>query len=447
MGQFKSILKKIKKYANLAEIKLAWLALILFSIIFLIGLLFAPFFFKITITIVFLIGFIIFIKISLKTAQNIIETETKNKELESIISDFDAAIVGYDLDFKITAFNKAAEKIFGINSQQIVGQQLKPDFIKKPQFKRLAQIIFPSLAPIINQISEPNTWPQIVDITLEEPYGEFRTFLIRVLDKKNEPVKFFKIIRDRTREKTVLRSKSEFISVAAHQIRTPLSAINWTFETLINSVTDSNLKKIVQNGYEASQRASKVVNDLLDVSRIEEGKFGYNFEEVNLYEFIKNILVSFKTIAEQYQVQLYFKTINEKLIVRIDPQKLAIAFSNLIDNAIRYNIKNGKVEVFVEKTMIKQQPFAKITIKDTGVGIPPSEIEKLFRKFYRGSNVVHLEPNGSGLGLYIAKNIIQQHGGEINVESILNRGSTFSFTLPLNFSLIPNREIIYEEEI
>jgi signal transduction histidine kinase len=96
--------------------------------------------------------------------------------------------------------------------------------------------------------------------------------------------------------------------------------------------------------------------------------------------------------------------------------------------------------------MIKQQPFAKIIIKDTGVGIPPTEIEKLFRKFYRGSNVVSLEPNGSGLGLYIAKNIIQQHGGEISVKSIIDRGSTFSFTLPLNFSLIPNKETIKEEE-
>jgi signal transduction histidine kinase len=165
-----------------------------------------------------------------------------------------------------------------------------------------------------------------------------------------------------------------------------------------------------------------------------------------LYEFIKNILNQFKTVAEQYQIQLYFKPLNEKLTVRIDPQKLTIAFSNLIDNAIRYNIKNGKVEVLIEKTMIKQQPFAKIIIKDTGVGIPPTEIEKLFRKFYRGSNVVSLEPNGSGLGLYIAKNIIQQHGGEISVESIIDRGSTFSFTLPLNFSLIPNKETIKEEE-
>jgi signal transduction histidine kinase len=443
MGQFKLFFRDITRYAGAPEIKPLWLAFLLLGAIIVINVFFLPAFLAWLTIILFLAGLVILIISSLRAARAGTEIKIKNRELESVIDGLDAAVIGYDPSFKIIAFNKAAEKFFNISAQEVIGRQFNPGSVRNPRFRQLAQVIFPSFVPLINQISEPNVWPQIVDIVLEEPLCEFRTILTRIADEKGEVLAFFKIVRDRTREKVVLRSKSEFINVAAHQMRTPLNAINWTFESLIKSITDKNLKEVIQSGYEVSQRALKIVNDLLDVSRIEEGKFGYNFENADLSEFIKNVLDQFKLFAGQYQAQLYLKPLNEKFTVRIDPQKLSIALSNLIDNAIRYNVKNGNVEISAER--IGQQPFVRLIVKDTGVGIPPAEIEKLFKKFYRGSNVVPMEPNGSGLGLYITKNIIQQHGGEINVESILDRGSTFSFTLPLDFSLIPTKEVFQEE--
>ncbi|MEK7087029.1 MAG: ATP-binding protein, partial [Patescibacteria group bacterium] len=115
--------------------------------------------------------------------------------------------------------------------------------------------------------------------------------------------------------------------------------------------------------------------------------------------------------------------------INIDPQRLGMALANLIENAIKYNVKNGEVTVSVEE--LKDRPFLKINVSDTGVGVPKEEINKLFTKFYRGENITQVEPNGSGLGLFIAKNIIQNHGGEIGVQSVPGRGSTFYFTLPL----------------
>ena len=188
----------------------------------------------------------------------------------------------------------------------------------------------------------------------------------------------------------------------------------------------------------------KIVNDLLDVSKIEEGKFGYQFENVNLTEFMDEALTAAGLLAKEYKVKLYFDRTTEALIARIDPQKLTLVLNNLIDNAIKYNIENGEVVVKLER--LPDKPFVQISVKDTGVGIPAEEINKLFSKFYRGSNVMKFNTTGSGLGLYITKNVIQRHGGEIWAESTLGRGSAFYFTLPTDPKLIPPAEVFYEEE-
>jgi len=120
------------------------------------------------------------------------------------------------------------------------------------------------------------------------------------------------------------------------------------------------------------------------------------------------------------------------------PAKLGMALSNILDNTIKYNIKNGQVTVNVER--MKDKPFVKVTIKDTGVGIPGDQIQNLFKKFFRADNAIKFQTEGTGLGLFIARNIIRRHGGDIWAESELNRGTTIYFTLPTDPSLIPPEE-------
>ena len=120
-----------------------------------------------------------------------------------------------------------------------------------------------------------------------------------------------------------------------------------------------------------------------------------------------------------------------------------MALANLIDNGVKYNIKNGEISIGIGSA--SNPDFVRVDIRDTGVGISQEDITKMFQKFYRGSNATQTEVNGSGLGLYITKNIVERHGGKIDVESQLGRGAAFSFTLPLNFKLIPSRG--FREEI
>ena len=363
---------------------------------------------------------------------------------ETIIKDFPDGIIVYDPDFYVKNFNPAAEKIFQLKAEEVLAKKLEPDLLKNERFRLLIQTIFPSLAPSLKQISETNAWPQIAILNFENPPLELKTFLNRIVDKNGQVLNFIKIVHNQTREKAILRSKNEFVSVAAHQLRTPLTAIHWTFENLNNTFEKPEAKEFINEGLNASQRALKIVNDLLNVSQIEEGRFGYQFEEVDLVNFIEIVLKEALPLAKSLGIEMIFEKSNSRFKVKIDQQKLGMALANIIDNAIKYNSENGRVILSIQK--MENQPFVKITVKDTGIGIDPKELKNIFQKFFRGSNISQVNPNGSGLGLYISKNIIERHGGQIGIESALNRGTTVYFTLPLDFSLIPTRETIQEEE-
>ena len=173
---------------------------------------------------------------------------------------------------------------------------------------------------------------------------------------------------------------------------------------------------------------------------MEEGQFGYKFGEANVLDFVGNVLADVLPAARKAGVKIYLdRPQEEPPRVTIDPARLSLALTNILENAVRYNVENGEVIVKVET--IPGKPFVEVSVKDTGIGIPPESIEKIFTKFYRADNAMKSQTEGSGLGLYIAKTIIAAHGGEIWVESELNRGTTVHFTLPTDPDLVPKREM------
>jgi len=362
----------------------------------------------------------------------------KNSELQAVIQNLNDAVVIYTPEFEITEWNRAAEALFKLKDKEVVGKKITPELVREPRWRVLTQVLFPTLAPTVTQISDG--WPQITDIVIDEPSLKVRSILHRVTDEKGESKGFLKIIQDLSREKFIAESKSEFLTVAAHQLRTPLTAIKWNFETIAGETAEAAVKENAQKGVELSDRMIKIVNDLLEAARIEEGKFGYQFEETSLTEFLKAVVGRAGLVAEEYGIKVLFTPPSKNYRVKIDKGRLEIALQNILDNAIRYNIKNGSVTVETEEA--GRGKFIKINVRDTGIGIPEDELQKIFTKFHRGRNVVALEPNGSGLGLYITRNIIKSHGGEIGVSSALGRGTEFWFTLPLDFSLVPEKQIL-----
>ncbi len=368
------------------------------------------------------------------------KTNVESRELERIIESIDDGIVIYDQDFRILFFNPAAEKLFKISAGSVIGTSLQAQEAEKPELRILVQTLFPSLAPVMIPRSAAGTWPQVVDISFTEPLFELRVTTSPLDGAENGQAKFLKIIRDRTRETVLIKTKSEFLTVASHQLKTPITDISWALEALNSDdgLSQPN-KEIVKGAFDASKLLLKIVEDFLNIAKIEEGKFGYHFEQADITAFLNQILSQCLSQASRAGVRLYFDPPKTPLpMAIIDAEKLSLAVVNLLENAIRYNVKNGDVIVKVEP--VSGKPFLKVSVKDTGIGIPPEALEKLFTKFFRADNALKLQTEGSGLGLYIAKNIIQAHGGEIHSESEPNRGTIISFTLPTDPKLVPQRE-------
>lgn len=369
--------------------------------------------------------------------------KAEENELQSIVYSLEDALIAYDQNFKVFFFNPAAERMFGIPREHIVGEMVQPQDAERPDRRLLTQVIFPSLAPTLAPRSKAGTYPQIVDISFTNPVRELRVITAPV-SEGGKMFGFVKIVRDRTREIGLLRQKSEFVTVASHQLRTPISEISWALESLRKSEgLSAEEREILERTLNSTQGLMHIVESLLLVAKEEEGRFGYDFATASYPEFLGNILSAATPQAEHTGVKLYFDRPKEPIPdLTIDADKIAMVVTNLLDNAIRYNVPNGQVIVTVKKAA--DGPFVETSVKDTGIGIPGAELEKIFTKFFRASNAIRFQTEGSGLGLYIAKNIIEAHGGQMWAESEVNRGTTFFFTLPTDPTLIPPHEVPVE---
>ncbi|MDD4761457.1 MAG: ATP-binding protein [Candidatus Pacebacteria bacterium] len=445
MGDFKSFWDEKIFYFKQPEMRLFWIFLFLAFSISGIELFYLPGYLSLITSLIFVgIAGIVFFS-SFKLAKNNFAVQFEKRQLEGMVTNLYDGVIAYDTNFRIMMFNKTAETIFLIKKEEVEGKEFTPQFAQNSRYTRLAQIMFPSLAPVVITRSEAGIFPQIVDLSFSNPVAEFRVTTVKMTDENKKLIGFMKIIRDRTREIEAGKSKSEFVTVAAHQLRTPLNAVSWTFETLSgeNNLPD-DLRELVKNGRLATAKVLKTVNDLLDVAKIEEGNFGYVMEEIEFTGFLENILAQKMVIAKQYGIRMYFdRPQNKNLKLKIDTKRMTMAIDNILDNAIKYNVKNGEITVKLEK--LEEKPFIQVSITDTGIGIPPEEVKKLFTKFFRATNVLKFQTEGTGLGIYIAKNIIRQHGGEIYAESTLNRGTTIYFSLPIDPNLIPIKEVFVEE--
>ena len=227
--------------------------------------------------------------------------------------------------------------------------------------------------------------------------------------------------------------KTDFISIASHQLRTPLTAIKGYSSMLLEDTYGElpiKVRGITEKVFQSSQRLIFIVNDLLDTSRIEQGRFQVAFEQVEIANIIKDVVEELKPNAETRNIQLQLEMSPEdaEIVVQADPSKIRQVLTNLVDNAIKYT-EQGHVKVALQKSLDNR---ALISVKDTGFGMSAQSMQNLFQKFSRAKNVSKLHVDGSGLGLFIAKQIIEAHNGRIWAEAAgENKGSQFYVELPI----------------
>lgn len=233
-------------------------------------------------------------------------------------------------------------------------------------------------------------------------------------------------------EKQLEDIKSDFITVASHQLRTPMSAVRWSLDTLLSGRTGQLSEKQAEVAREAYRNNSfmvKVVNDLLRVSRVEEKGLNLMPEHIDIVKIIQEIIKENKEFADAFNCTILFKKPAGLPKIYVDGLQIKPVIKALIDNAIRYS--KNKTKNKIEITLSKFGKFVIIKVKDDGIGIPEDQQHLIFTKFFRGQNAIKIQTEGIGLDLYLAKKIIDNSGGKINFKSVENKGTIFNIYLPI----------------
>ncbi|MSR76230.1 MAG: HAMP domain-containing histidine kinase [Candidatus Ryanbacteria bacterium] len=225
------------------------------------------------------------------------------------------------------------------------------------------------------------------------------------------------------------RIKSEFVNIVSHQLRSPLSAIKWQLELMLDQMKTVTGDAAVTMGIirRQNERMIALVNDLLEVNRIEDDRVILRPTAITIDNFVEQIANGYKPLAEQANEKLVFVGEARPLVVFADETKLRWVTENLIDNAIRYTKAGGEVTVKV----LRAKNMARIEITDSGIGIPVADQAMIFQKFFRSENALRLRAEGTGLGLYLVRSLVGAMGGKAGFASMEGKGSTFWYALPL----------------
>ena len=253
------------------------------------------------------------------------------------------------------------------------------------------------------------------------------------------------VFQDITIQKSLEQHKNEFLSMTCHELRTPITAIQGLAELLQMNNTQnarwdsSRSQRAFKQIVEQSQHLTKLVEEMLDLSRIEQARFTLKRAPIDIIGLLANVVESQAATTRRHELHLNREKIEKAstLMANVDEERLIQVFNNLISNAIKYSPAGGKIEIGLRPMMEPHTPQTKhevlIWVKDQGIGIAPEEIPHIFKRFHRAST---LDPSlsGLGIGLYLVKEIMTSHGGRVWVESVEEGGSTFYILLPLHTS-------------
>ncbi len=305
---------------------------------------------------------------------------------------------------------KAEEEIVGF---LFLGEKKSGD-IYSPQDLRVLDIITAQLS---------------LGIQNAKAYEKIQKFNLILRAEINRATKELRDVNDRLIATD--KSKDEFISLASHEIRTPIATLEGYLSMLNNQKLKAEEQKMISTrAYESVERLSILAKDLLDTSRIDQKRMKITKQPTRLERLIQHAVESFQFQAQDKGLYVRFKK-PEKMLpeIKIDPDRISEVLNNLVGNALKYTEKGG-----VTISLAYKDKEAIVAVSDTGIGIPQKDVEHLFEKFYQAqsaSSILSNERGGTGLGLYITRNIIEMHGGKIWVESKMKKGTTFYFSLPI----------------
>jgi PAS domain S-box-containing protein len=356
--------------------------------------------------------------------------EENRSRVEALLTSIGDGVFAVDLNGRVTLMNSVAYNLTGYTFAEVQGKYYADVF--KFLLEKDQDSPYP---PFIEEAIKAKTIKTIIEPTLlvrkdgtKIPISDSAA---PVKDSHGNILGCIVVFRDTTLERELEKAKDEFLSVAAHQMRTPLGNMRWNLEMLLSGdlgQVSGQFREVLVQIYQSNQRLIRLVNGLLHVSRIDQNKIKDELRAVNVIDVFKDVMKEMEYEGKSKGISLTLKFPEGQIPdITIDPQRLRDVVQNLLSNAVKYNRLGGTVTV----TVALLGEFIQAKISDTGIGIPKKDQAEVFTKFFRATNAKMSQTEGTGLGLYVVKSYIEGWGGEIFFESQEGSGTTFTFTLPL----------------
>ncbi len=356
------------------------------------------------------------------------------KLVQELLDNCKEGIVIYNDDYKIVFVNKSLAEIANLKKEDIVNLTVQPEMMKNKKYEMLANIFFPFIQGQDLQIISQN--PEIIEVRFISPVEKY--FLISYLDVYLDRKYKLRIVLDKTEDVLVAQQKLAFVRLVSHHLLTPLAELRWNLEAVNLENLPPEDKKFLQAALRSIKNTLLFAESLLNLARIEMRKIVLNIQEnINLENLILSLLDVLKDKIETKGIKVNIEIEEKAAFIPGDESILKVAIFSILQNAVVYNKIGGEINIFIRKQV--QRPYTEIIVEDTGIGMTEEDLKNIFKKYYRGKKAKEMDANGFGIGLYNAKYLINLHGGEIQVQSQENVGTTVKIYLPLDSNLIPKQ--------
>ncbi|HDK26081.1 MAG TPA: HAMP domain-containing sensor histidine kinase [Candidatus Atribacteria bacterium] len=343
-------------------------------------------------------------------------SEDKDK-MRVVLSGVIEGIVAIDKEGRIILFNHALKNMIDCSSDIVLGK-FHWEIIRNNQLNELLKEALQKGQALTREI------------TLFSPQEKIFHASANPLTEKNKVWGAVIVLNDITEIKKLEKMRSEFVANVSHELRTPLTSIQGFVETLKEGAINNPEKAqyfldIIEK---QSNRLNNLIEELLQLSKIESQEIAMNLQSINLRDLIDKTILEFKEKIDQKEQQVKINISPQLPLVKADPEQIEVVFRNLLDNAIKYTPNRGKISI----SALEKAENIYIEVADTGIGISAEHLPRIFERFYRADKDRSRKLGGTGLGLAIVKHIVQANQGTIGVESKPGKGSKFFFTLPKN---------------
>jgi PAS domain S-box-containing protein len=345
----------------------------------------------------------------------------------AILESITDGVVVTDVEGEVVAVNRSAQHLLGVTGEAAVNQDVRALYSNFPA--DMSDTVVEAVSRLVAAGStQPR--PSQVEILLERDEQVISARFAPILDEGAECQGVVTVLRDITREQEIAQAKSDFVSIVAHELRTPMTSIKGYTDLILSGAAgpvaeaQAQFLRVIRTSVE---RLATLVGDLLDISRIEAGRVKFDIRPLCMDEVARDVVVSLQGEIARRNLELEVDIPPQLPMVRGDRNRIEQVLTNLVSNAYKYTPPGGHIILALRHVDGELQ----VDVSDNGIGIAPADLDRVFERFYRADHALVTEQTGTGLGLSIAKSIVEVHGGRIWVRSELGKGSTFSFSLPV----------------